>query len=133
MDAFLPHVLTTSVFANYEIVAENGFELRLRGGPLVWYGTQSGLLDHPEVFGVYAVQAGYVGAPAEIFAGLGGRAILTESPVSPDRRFTDQAVVAAHLNLGRVEPGVSVRVPLDNGRNEVTGSVVGLSLRLAIP
>ena len=129
-DAFLSHIVTASAFLNYRAGAATGLQLRVRAGPLAWFASESRVLDHPELFGVYALQAGYVSSAFEVFGGLSGRAIITEQA---DNQFTDQFVAAAHLNLGPVEPGVSVRLPLDNGRPDVIGSAIGFSLRVGLP
>ena len=129
LDAFLPDIATVSAYLNFRAGESEGLQFRVRAGPMMWIGTKSGALDHPEAYGLYAFQAGWVSRLVEVFGGFTGRAILTESV---DNRFTDQVVLAAHLNLGRVEPGVSLRLPLDSGRKDLIGSTVGLSFRLAM-
>jgi hypothetical protein len=129
MDAFLPDIVTVSAFMNVRAGGNAGFRFRLRAGPMAWFATKSFVLEHPELYGAYAVQAGYAFRLVEVFGGVTGRAILTESV---ENRFTDQAVLAVHLNLGRVEPGLSLRVPLDNGRNDLISSTVGVSVRVAM-
>lgn len=127
IDAFLPDIAAVSAFLNFRAGEGEGLQFRVRAGPTMWIGTRSGVLEHPEAYGLYALQAGWVSRLVEVFGGLTGRAILTESV---DNRFTDQVVLAAHLNLGRVEPGISLRLPLDNGRDQLIGSTIGLSVRV---
>ena len=129
MDAFVPDIVTVSAFMNVRAGGNEGFRFRLRAGPMAWFATKSYVLDHPELYGAYAIQAGYAFRLVEVFGGITGRAILTESV---DNRFTDQAVLAVHLNLGRVEPGLSLRLPLDSGRKDLISSTVGVSVRVAM-
>ena len=129
MDAFSPDIVTVSAFMNVRAGGDAGFRFRLRAGPMAWFASKSWVLDHPELYGAYAVQAGYAFRLVEVFGGITGRAILSESV---DHRFSDQAVLAAHLNLGRVEPGLSLRLPLDSGRKDLLSSTVGVSVRVAM-
>jgi len=127
VEAFMPDVAAVSAFLNGRSGGDTGFRVRLRVGPLVDIPTKSDM-GHAELYGVYAFQVGAASKGVEIFAGLTGRMIVTEDV---DNRLMDQFVASLHLNLGRVEPGVDIRVPLDNGRQDVVGSVFGLSLRMA--
>jgi len=127
MEAFAPDVASVSAFGNFRSGGETGLRLRIRVGPLVDIPTKSGM-GHAEAYAVYGVQAGVASRLVEIAGGLTGRMILTEEA---DNRLTDQFVASLHLNLGRVEPGVDIRVPIDNELKQLVGSVFGLSVRYA--
>ena len=132
-DAFLSKVVTVSAFANLRASTPGGFVFRVRGGPLLWVPTAQYVLTSPggpnsgatELWFAYAVQAGYQSRSATILGGVGGRAILTEDV---SNRFIDQLVLAASYRVGGLRPGVSVRLPIDAGRDQIVGSTIGVSL-----
>jgi hypothetical protein len=125
-DAFAPNIVTVSAFANYRVVAPSGFTFRIRGGPLGWIATKDNVLkDNAELWFAYAVQAGYQSRAFTFIGGVGGRAIITEDV---DRRFTDQIVLSATYRVGGLRPGLSLRLPIDNNRDQIVGSTIGVSL-----
>jgi len=132
-DEFLSKVVTVSAFANLRASSPSGFVVRVRGGPLLWIPTAQYVLTSPggpnsgaaELWFAYAVQAGYQSRSATILGGVGGRAILTEDV---SNRFIDQLVFSASYRVDGLRPGVSVRLPIDNGRDQIVGSTIGVSL-----
>ena len=130
-DAFVPKVATVSAFANFRAASPSGLMFRVRGGPLAWIATENGVLGtkDAELWLAYLVQAGYRSPGFTFLGGVGGRAILTEDV---DRRFTDQLVLAAAFGPARFRPGVSVRLPIDNDRDQVVGASIGLSVSIAL-
>ena len=127
MEAFLPDVAAVSAYLNGRSGGATGFRIRMRVGPLLDIPTRSGMGD-AELFGAYALQVGVASKGVEIFTGVTGRMLITQDA---SNQLTDQFVSSLHLNLGRVEPGVDIRVPLDNGQPDLIGSVFGVSLRMA--
>lgn len=134
-DAFLSRVATVSAFANLRASCPSGFVVRVRGGPLLRIATEQYVLTSAdgsnsritELWFAYGVQAGYQSRPLTILGGVGGRAILTEDV---SNRFIDQLVFSASYRVGGLRPGVSVRLPIDSGRDQIVGSTIGVSLSI---
>ena len=130
-EAFAPKVATVSLFLNYRAAAPSGLTFRIRGGPLAWIATQTGVLGahDAELWAAYAVQAGYAAPRFTLLGGIGGRAIITEDVT---HRFTDQVVLSATFGSPSLRPGVSLRVPIDNDRDQLVGYSIGISLSVAL-
>ncbi len=129
LEAFVPQVVTFSAFGNYRVATSSGFRFRLRAGPLLEFGASSaprGL----EAWIAYAVQAGYESGPVGLLAGLGGRASVAHAA---QRAFTDQLTAALYLRLAGIKPGASLRLPLDDARDQIVGATIGLSLSVELP
>ena len=131
MEAFLPKVVSFSGTLNYGHTTPEGFAVGLRLGPRVWLRTESDFQDTAELFAVYGLQAGYRGERGRLMVGLDGRAIITESDLSLGERTLHELAVGGALRLGRVEPGLVVRLPLDQDLSELID--YGVELQMTMP
>lgn len=117
-DAFVGDAFSVSGYENLRLRFANGFSLRARVGPGLVLGGRSIFGDRGLWLG-YAAQVGYDRGRLNLRAGISGR--VKEAEMS-------QLVLSAAFPLGGVRPGLSLRVPLDQGFNAVGSVVLGLTL-----
>jgi len=127
--AFLPDILSFHAGANYRYRSPDGFALRLRFCPLIWIGTGDRSSIDPELFVLYAAQAGYEGEMVAVGGGLSGRYLLTaEGESTLGSRTMHQFGLYANFDLGGWGPGIQARLPLDDDLQDVTDPVFSLSV-----
>ncbi len=125
-EAFLADVATVAIRVNYVHTGPSGLLARLRIGPSFWVDTGETLADN-EVFVDYSAQLGYEGGAMRWLGGLTGRWFATGEGDFGNRSF-HQFGAALAVKLGQVEPGVQVRVPLDEDLSDIIDFVVGFNL-----
>jgi hypothetical protein len=77
----------------------------------------------------------FVGLNAGCFEGggfFGGRFIMTEDPGEFSERFVNFCGLTSRLKLGAIEPGVHVRLNLDDDLNDLVDYTYGFSLAVPI-
>jgi hypothetical protein len=123
-EAFAPEAITFRVAAHWSREPQAGTGFDLRFAPSLWI--PEAFEGEPEVFVVYGGQVRTRSEGARTGVGLAGRWLL-----SGDGGFDDSAVheveAAANFLGGPLRPGVTLRLPLDDGR-----SLLGESLNLVI-
>lgn len=122
-DAFVLH---TAAHWRSDPVGKVGVDLRV--APNLWLGGD--LADDAEVFLVYGGQVLYHGTSVRGGAGITGRWLATDD--DDDDRSTHQFEAAGDFLSGRVRPGVTLRIPLDDEEFLGTDAVVGVSLNLLL-
>jgi len=130
-EAFAPDLFSTQALLNtrWELTRMAGF--RFRGGPLLTVPTQEAR-GTTELFVRYGVQGWYEGDTYILGAGLIGRALVTERGGAFADRTTHQATGTLILNLPVVQPGVLLRVPINEPDGAGVDVVVGLTLSVTL-
>ncbi|MFQ5675302.1 MAG: hypothetical protein ACE5G1_05340 [bacterium] len=135
LEAFLPDIVTFVGRLNFQTVNRSNIILRLRGGPTLMANADNTLSnlfegDNSELFIDYSAQVGIQGT-LSILGGITGRYLATE-----DGSFADNSVhqlgASAVLDLGTLNPGIQLRVPIDDDLSDFFNYAVGLSLAVEI-
>jgi len=121
-EAFLPNVFVARLAGHWrsDVVGTPGVDLRV--APTLWVSDD--LLDEVELWTTYGAQVLYHGTAARVGAGLSGRLLVTEEGDFADRS-THQFEAAGDFLAGKVRPGATLRIPLDDSFADV---VVGVTL-----
>ena len=130
-EAFAPKLLSAQIIANARWGWTRRFGFRFRGGPLLTTPTQ----DAPgttEVYTRYGVQGWFEGDRLVTGIGLMGRVLLSERGGSFTDRTTHQASGTLILNLPGVQPGLLVRLPINDPSAAHVDIVVGLTLSVTL-
>lgn len=127
-EAFLPEVLTIVTGANYRSKAATGATFRARLAPIVWIGTGDNAEMDPELFILYALQAGYENRTVAVGGGLSGRFIVTGDDLDFGERTLHQLGIYGNFDFGGWGPGLQVRLPLDNDMTSLLDPTVSLSI-----
>lgn len=117
-DAFVGGAFSVSGYESLRLRVASGFSLRARVGPGLVLGSP-GIYGDRGLWLGYAAQVGYDRGRLNLRAGISGR--VQEDQLS-------QFVLSAAFPLGGVRPGLSLRVPLDQGFDAVGSAVLGLTL-----
>ena len=108
-DAFLPDVVTIVTAARYQLRNDQGVGFRILAAPKLAIPTEGG---DSELLVNYAAQFVYDGSAAAVAAGFAGLWLVTEEG-SLGENTVHELGLAGQLKPGRVQPGLEVRVPLD--------------------
>jgi len=120
-------VLHSAAHWRSDPVGKVGVDLRV--APNLWLGGE--LSDDTELFLVYGGQVLYHGPGARIGAGITGRWLATEEGAGDGENSTQQIEAAADFLAGKVRPGVTLRLPLDDDFID-TGGVIGITLNVLL-
>ena len=123
------HVVPITGALNYRHRSNSGVVVRLRAGPSFWIG-QDG--RDSEVLINYSGQVGYEVPKISLLGGITGRAIATEESLIGGGRTLHQLGAAVALGLGRLWPGMHVRIPVGSTMNQVLDFVVGFNVAIEI-
>lgn len=123
LEAFVPQTLGLYATADYRAPLANGLSLRFRGGP-AFLGGDGGPDD---LLLGYTGQLWYGRDRLNLGGGLAGRANLTTDDADTDRTV-HQVVLAGDYGLGRLRPGLQLRVPLDQAVRDVSDYTLAMSL-----
>lgn len=129
-EAFAPDAFPISGALNYVHRSPDGLVLRLRGGSAAWIAT--GEREESELFLLYSAQAGFESQGARLVGGLSGRILLSEEDADLGERTLQQFGGACSFRVGSVEPGVSVRIPLDEDLSDTVELVVAFGLGIVL-
>jgi hypothetical protein len=130
-EAFAPDQFAAQIIANTRWDWTRRFGFRFRGGPLLTTPTQ----DAPgttEAYARYGVQAWKEGDRLVAGVGLTGRALLSERGGSFTDRTTHQATGTLIWNLPAVQPGLLIRLPINEPNGAGVDVVVGLTLSVTL-
>jgi hypothetical protein len=125
-EAFARDVLPVSVLINYMKTEDSGLMFRLRGGPIVWLAT--GNRNDTEWFVVYSIQGGYHSEKFNILAGLSGRWFVSAEDAAFSEATFHQFGIAATVDLGTFQPGLMLKLPLDEDLSDTIDLTFGLTL-----
>lgn len=112
MEAFIPETLPIFLGVNYRHRSDNGFAMRMRLAPVVWFFVGSGSGD-PEIFVLYSAQAWYEVQKVGVGGGFSGRVITTGDDDGFGERSLHQFGFFANYAFESFLPGFQVRFPLD--------------------
>jgi hypothetical protein len=130
-EAFFIEVASITGMLNYRHKAPSGVAVRLRGGPIYTFST--GQNPDSETYLGYSAQVWHESRRVHVGGGLTGRMVLSGGPGSLGERTIHQLGVFANFPAGKVQPGVHIRLPLDeelsNDLNLVFGVNLGITLR----
>ena len=124
-EAFVPETFPNNLLINYRSVNESNLGLRVRGGITGWI--PSGDRDENEWFLVYALQGGYQTEQVNILLGISGRFWLSRENVEFSDSIFHQFVVTTNFNIGSVQPGLVLKLPLNENLKDMVNLVFGVS------
>jgi len=126
VEAFIPEIVPFNVLINYNSISELNFGLRIRGGFIGWI--PSGARDESEWFLVYGIQGGYQTEQVNILLGINGRIWLSSDNLEFSETTSNQFVVTTDVSLGQFQPGLILKIPLDDKLHDIVKLVFGVSL-----
>jgi hypothetical protein len=128
--AWLDEVVPFQALAGYRWSFRSGAFVLMRGGPAVWVSTATGA--ETEVVAHAAVQGGWEGPRVALAA-----AITTFTGITTDGGLGERSVVQggvlAEGRFGRLRPGVTVFLPIDEDLGDVLSLVLGFRLGVVLP
>lgn len=132
-EAFQSDVLSVHGAVNYRSRATPGLGLRVRVAPVLWIDTGDVLSDDVEFWALYSAQAWYDGEKVTAGAGFSGRLLVTEDDADFGERTFHQIGMFVSLLFDRFQPGVQLRIPLDEDLSDLLNPSVSLSLGYMFP
>lgn len=128
-EAFFPDRFSISFKPNYmrKDPASN-FIYRMRAGPVLMTGGG----DDLDVFIDYGFFLGWEGERAGLTGGLTGRLNASSEDQSISERTVHHAGFQANLIFDRARPGIYLRVPLDEGFQDILDLVVGFQVSFTL-
>lgn len=126
MEAFVPRTLGVYATADWRRPLNETFSLRLRGGP-AFLGGDGGSDD---LLLGYSGQLWYGRDRARVGAGFAGRTNVTTDDEEVERTL-HQLGLAGDYRIGRLRPGLQIRVPLDEIVRDASTYTVGITLSWA--
>ena len=133
-EAFLPEVASATLGLNYRYRSVEGFGVRLRLAPILWFDTGSTLADDFEAWISYSAQGTYRAGPASFGAGFVGRYWASDDS---DANFGQKSVhefdIFTNLDYGRLKPSFRIRIPLDKDLTKIYDPSAVLSLGVGLP
>lgn len=127
-EAFLSNAVPVSARFQYSQVRLTGLAFHLRVEPAWWIAT--GERDDSELVSHYSAQIGYQSARTAIMGGISG--LWWISGDENAEKNWHQLGVSASLTTGRVRPGISLRIPLDESINNIVDLTVGLNTSIQL-
>ena len=125
-EAFLSDVVTLTSKLGYFRKNDANMLLRLRAGPTFFAETKGD--KETDWFLDYLGQVGYDGPQLYLLAGVSGRYFLSAETGSFEERSVHQAVGSLGFKFGSVQPGVHVKLPLDEDLKESLDAVIGVNV-----
>jgi hypothetical protein len=128
-EAFVREAVPVHLLFGYRNHAATGLLVRVRGGPIVWFPT--GEAD-TELFGVLDADVGYANQRFGVVGGLSSRILTTESDLDFGERTVFEFGIESWFTLGRVRPGLLLRLPVDEDLGDMVNSVIGVSVEVEL-
>jgi hypothetical protein len=130
-EAFLEDMVPLSTAATFQQSLAPGLALRARGGVTALFhtGEESG---DPDATLDYGVMGTYTVGAAQVGLGVSGRWYTTSDEGGFAENSLHHAGLSADVRLGRIRPGIALRVPLDSEYREVVRSTVGVYLQVPV-
>lgn len=125
-EAFVPRigVARTAFHWSSDTIDRAGVDLRI--APTLWYS--HGFTDQVELYFGYGGRVLYRGKNARAGAGWGGRWRMSIDEGNYGRNSTHHVEAGGDFLAGRLRPGATVRIPLDDD----TGADLAIGLSLGI-
>ena len=123
-EAFLPDLTTLALGGGVRLTPDNGFavDADVNGNLMIASDADN------ELFIDYSVAAWMVGENIQGGLGFTGRWLMTESDLSFGEATVHQIGVFANYDLGKFQPGVHFRVPLDDDLSDIVNFTYGVNL-----
>jgi hypothetical protein len=132
MGAFANESLWLQGVVNYRTTSETGLGVRLRGGLSYWIPTCDGC-GEPELFVIYGAKLSQVAGNVTLWGGLSGRMwIFSEWELDFEESTWHELAFGANLTSGRIQPGLSLRLPMDEELGDWIKSIIGFNLLIAL-
>ncbi len=133
-ESFMMDAVPVSAILTVERAVRPGLELRARAGATTIFDTS----DYEEAESSltsldYAIFGSYSAGIARFGTGLSGRWDASADEGNFGERSVHQLGLTADVNLGRVRPGLAVRVPLDKDYREFLSSSIGFYIQAPLP
>ena len=137
LDAFLPDVFSFMFMGDQRFELGSGFSARIMAGPIFqFYKLTDGYLFDDDEFDadvMYCAHGWYDTDVLRFGLGITGRALLTTEGLDTfDEKTMHQVGVAVAGKFERVEPGIHVRIPVDDDLNDLFNYVVGLDVTVPL-
>jgi hypothetical protein len=123
MEAFTPEVLGIYAAGSYRAPLTSSLTASVRANTALLTGEGAA----EDVLLGYTGQLWYTAGRADLGAGVTGRWNITEDGLGQERA-THQAILGGGYTVGRVRPGLQIRLPLDGAMKNLTGFTAGFSL-----
>lgn len=114
MEAYTPDIWTLAGRIHYQIKSSSGFVSKYRFGPTIWFNSDDFSGDNGELWLDYSTMLGYETKKFSVMGGLTGRLIVSEDELDFSERTFHQFGVAASIRLANFQPGLYLKVPLDD-------------------
>jgi hypothetical protein len=131
MEAFMDNTVPVTVAASLEHAVSNVLSLRGRAGIMSAFYTGDDAPD-TDVAVDYGAVGTYTAGPARVALGFSGRWFTTADEGGFGENSLHHVGLGADVKVGRVRPGVSVRIPLDGDYRDVLGSSIGVYLQVPL-
>lgn len=126
-EAYFPDMFSISLKNTYLEKNDSGFILKLMGGLSFWIPTNDNN-DETEILVDYSGHAGYEGSKVQVLGGITGRLITTEDDLDFIERTIHQFGVFVRYKSNKVQPGLLLKLPLDDDFNDIVNFVLGLNV-----
>ncbi len=133
-EAYAPNIVQISGAVNIQPVITSGLGFRLRIGPTYDIGirqpSNTVTTQSSDLYLLYSEQLYYKNELVNIGLGLTGRTILTNARTND--RTVDMFEVAAKMYIGKFEPGMTMRLPLDQSLSNVLDFTYGFTVEMVL-
>ena len=132
MEAFAQEVLPVYLGVNYRYRSDNGFAMRLRLVPVIWFRVGDSSDEDTDIFALFSAQAWYENEKVGVGGGFSGRYLTTGDADDFGERTLHQFGFFANYSFGSVMPGFQVRFPLDSDLKDFADLVPSYSLSIGV-
>lgn len=129
-EAFVPDIIPLSLFVNYHEKTPQGVVGKLRGGLVMMNYTSDQIEENTDALGHYSAQVGYETSTIAVMGGISGLWWI-DSEDNAEKNW-HQLGFTASLNTGKVSPGVSFRMPLDESLRDAIDMVFSLNVSVNV-
>lgn len=130
LEAFVPDVATVQVSARLGNTVSDVTRVTFDLGGVLLVPTDEGEVEFAADYGVAAT---YVAERVRLGGGVNGRAALTSGADDIGAMTEHQLAVFGDFGGGRVRPGLSLRLPLDENTREFVNMTFGITLQYLLP
>lgn len=118
---------------SYRTPTSNNFFMRLRIGSSLMFDTSGDREDSMEAYAMVSAQGWYDSLPLKLGTGIFSRAILTEEVDDLGERTIWDFGITVLYQANNWQPGMSIRLPLDDDLSSMIDSVIGLNITYIMP
>ena len=127
-EAYVPNYLQVSGAVNFQTQFSPVFGVRIRLGPSVNFRVKGN--SDGDLYAAYAVLLEFQKEQFSAGGGYAARSLLTRSGVTD--RTVDAVEFSAKIRFDRIQPGVQVRLPLDEYLSITLDMVYGISVGVVL-